>query len=162
GRSILSANTGSTPRGRGLRRRCEGIGMNDQASTTQKTNAVTLTDNTSGKSWQFPIIDGTIGPRVIDIRKLYAETDLFTYDPGFTSTAACASAITYIDGDAGILRHRGYAIEDLAKKSDFMEVCYLLLYGELPTQAQKDAFVHAITYHTMVHEQLLYLYRGFR
>jgi citrate synthase len=99
---------------------------------------------------------------VIDIRKLYGETDMFTYDPGFTSTGACESKITYIDGEAGILRHRGYAIEDLAEHSDFMEVCYLLLHGDLPDAAQKAKFVHDITYHTMVHEQLQYLYRAFR
>jgi citrate synthase len=123
---------------------------------------MTLTDNRTGRSWDFPVLDGTIGPAVIDIRKLYGETDMFTYDPGFTSTGACESKITYIDGEAGILRHRGYAIEDLAEHSDFMEVCYLLLHGDLPDAAQKAKFVHDITYHTMVHEQLQYLYRAFR
>jgi citrate synthase len=125
-------------------------------------NSVTLTDNRTGRSWEFPVIDGSIGPSVIDIRKLYGETDMFTYDPGFTSTGACESKITFIDGEAGILRHRGYAIEDLAEHSDFMEVCYLLLHGDLPDTAQKAKFVHDITYHTMVHEQLQYLYRAFR
>jgi citrate synthase len=125
-------------------------------------NSMTLTDNRTGRSWDFPVLDGTIGPAVIDIRKLYSETDMFTYDPGFTSTGACESKITYIDGEAGILRHRGYAIEDLAEHSDFMEVCYLLLHGDLPDAAQKAKFVHDITYHTMVHEQLQYLYRAFR
>ena len=125
-------------------------------------NSMTLTDNRTGRSWDFPVLDGTIGPSVIDIRKLYSETDMFTYDPGFTSTGACESKITYIDGEAGILRHRGYAIEDLAEHSDFMEVCYLLLHGDLPDAAQKAKFVHDITYHTMVHEQLQYLYRAFR
>ena len=125
-------------------------------------NSMTLTDNRTGRSWDFPVLDGTIGPAVIDIRKLYGETDMFTYDPGFTSTGACESKITYIDGEAGILRHRGYAIEDLAEHSDFMEVCYLLLHGDLPDAAQKAKFVHDITYHTMVHEQLQYLYRAFR
>src|SRR5262245_29756763 len=135
--------------------------MNDTAKSGVR-NSVTLTDNRSGKSWDLPLIDGTVGPSVIDIRKLYGETGMFTYDPGFTSTAACESKITFIDGEAGILRHRGYAIEDLAANSDFMEVCYLLLSGELPTKAEKEKFVHDITYHTMVHEQLQYLYRGFR
>jgi citrate synthase len=98
----------------------------------------------------------------VDVRKLYAETGHFTYDPGFTSTGSCESKITYIDGDAGILMHRGYRIEELAENSDFMEVCYLLLHGELPTADEKTGFETAITYHTMVHEQLNYLYRGFR
>ncbi|HVG81104.1 MAG TPA: citrate/2-methylcitrate synthase, partial [Methylomirabilota bacterium] len=125
-------------------------------------NSVTLTDNRTGRSWEFPVIDGSIGPSVIDIRKLYGETDMFTYDPGFTSTGACESKITFIDGEAGILRHRGYAIEDLAEHSDFMEVCYLLLHGDLPDTAQKAKFVHDITHHTMVHEQIQFLFRGFR
>ncbi len=111
---------------------------------------------------ELPLIHGTIGPQVIDVRKLYGETGYFTYDPGFTATASCESKITYIDGDAGILLHRGYSIDQLAEHSDFMEVCYLLLYGELPNQAQKDEFVHTVTYHTMVHEQMVYFYRGFR
>ena len=125
-------------------------------------NSLTLTDNRTGRSWDFPVLDGSIGPSVIDIRKLYGETGFFTYDPGYTSTGSCESKITFIDGEAGILRHRGYAIEDLAEHSDFMEVCYLLLHGELPNAEQKAKFVHDITYHTMVHEQLQYLYRGFR
>ena len=125
-------------------------------------DTVTMTDNRTGRSWEVPIIDGSIGPSVIDIRKLYGDTGYFTYDPGYTSTGSCESAITFIDGEAGILRHRGYAIEDLAEHSDFMEVCYLLLNGELPNAEEKAKFVHAITYHTMVHEQLQYLYRGFR
>ena len=111
---------------------------------------------------ELPLIHGTIGPQVIDVRKLYGETGYFTYDPGFTATASCESKITYIDGDAGMLLHRGYSIDQLAEHSDFMEVCYLLLYGELPNQAQKDEFVHTVTYHTMVHEQMVYFYRGFR
>ena len=110
----------------------------------------------------FPIADGTMGPSVIDIRKLYAETGMFTYDPGFTSTASCESKITYIDGDEGVLLYRGYPIEQLAEKSDFMEVCYILLFGELPTAKQKAQFVKDITYHTMVHEQISSLYHGFR
>jgi len=111
---------------------------------------------------ELPLLDGTVGPRVIDIRKLYASTGYFTYDPGFTATASCESRITYIDGDVGVLLHRGYSIDELAEHSDFMEVCYLLLFGELPTQGQKDAFVNTVTRHTMVHEQMVNFYRGFR
>jgi citrate synthase len=132
------------------------------SETKASANTVTLTDNATGKSYTFPVIEGTQGPRVIDIRKLYTESGMFTYDPGFTSTAACGSAITYIDGDEGILTHRGYAIDELAEKSDFMEVCYLLLDGELPTAEQKAKFVNAITHHTMVHEQISFFFRGFR
>ena len=105
----------------------------------------------------FRCIGGTVGPKVIDIRKLYAETGHFTYDPGFMATAACRSSITYIDGDEGVLMYRGYPIEELAEKSDFLEVAYLLLNGELPTATEKAQFVHDITHHTMVHEQLLEL-----
>lgn len=126
----------------------------------QKT--VTLTDNSTGKSVELPVIDGTMGPSVIDIRKLYAETGMFTYDPGFTSTGSCDSQITFIDGDEGVLLHRGYAIDDLAEKSNFLEVCYLLLHGELPNAAQAAEFEHTITRHTMVHEQIHHFYRGFR
>ena len=93
---------------------------------------VTVSDPASGKTYDLPVMAGTLGPRVIDVRKLYSEQDVFTYDPGFTSTAACESKITYIDGEKGVLLHRGYPIEELAEKSDFLEVCYLLLYGELP------------------------------
>ena len=125
-------------------------------------DTVTLIDGGTNKSYQLPVAAGTVGPRVIDVRNLYAETGYFTYDPGFTSTASCESQITYIDGEAGILLHRGYRIEDLAENSNFMEVCYLLLYGELPTQTQKGDFENDITYHSMVHEQLLTFYRGFR
>jgi citrate synthase len=99
---------------------------------------------------------------VVDIRKLYTDADLFTYDPGFTSTASCESDLTYIDGDKGILLYRGYPIDQLAKKSNFLEVCYLLLYGELPNPKQMAEFDHTITYHTMVHEQISFLFRGFR
>ena len=111
---------------------------------------------------EFPVISGSLGPDVIDIRKLYGTTDQFTYDPGFTSTASCESKITYIDGEKGILLHRGYPIDELAENSDFLETCYLLLYGDLPNQEQKHTFVHDITYHSMVHEQLAQFYRGFR
>ena len=111
---------------------------------------------------EYPVMSGTLGPDVIDIRKFYGTTDQFTYDPGFTSTASCESKITFIDGDKGILLHRGYPIDDLADKSDFLETCYLLLNGELPNGVQKDKFVHDITYHSMVHEQLAQFYKGFR
>src|SRR5213082_3229736 len=115
-----------------------------------------------GGKFDFPVLDGTVGPQVIDIRKLYGETGMFTYDPGFTSTASCESAITYIDGEKGILLHRGYPIEQLAEKSTFMEVAYLLLNGELPDRKELDEFVYTISRHTMVHEQLATFYRGFR
>jgi citrate synthase len=115
-----------------------------------------------GKSVEFPVLDGSIGPEVIDIRTLYGKTGMFTYDPGYLSTASCSSKITYIDGDQGVLLYRGYAIEDLATRCDFLEVCYLLLNGELPTKSQKEEFVHIVTHHTMVHEQLARLYQGFR
>jgi citrate synthase len=111
---------------------------------------------------EFPILKGTMGPDVVDIRKLYAQTDCFTFDPGFTSTASCESALTFIDGDKGILLHRGYAIEELAEQSSFMEVSYLLLNGELPSKGELDNFSTTICRHTMVHEQLATFYRGFR
>ncbi|MGB0748104.1 MAG: citrate synthase [Magnetospiraceae bacterium] len=123
---------------------------------------VTLVDHRSGKSYDMKIIDGTIGPSVIDVRRLYGDTGYFTYDPGFTSTGSCDSSITYIDGDKGVLLHRGYAIGDLAENSDFMDVCFLLLFGELPDAAQKQKFEYTVTHHTMVHEQLTSFYRGFR
>jgi citrate synthase len=116
----------------------------------------------SDKDLEYAIIDGSVGPKVIDIRKLYAQTGMFTYDPGFTSTASCDSALTYIDGDAGILLHRGYPIDQLAEQSTFPEVAYLLLRGELPSKDELDKFVWTITRHTMVHEQLNTFYRGFR
>jgi citrate synthase len=114
------------------------------------------------QTFEFPVLSGSVGPDVIDIRSLYAKTGLFTYDPGFTSTAACDSAITYIDGDVGELMYRGYPIEQLAEKSNYLEVCYLLLYGELPNKAQLSDFNERVTRHTMVHEQMHYFYRGFR
>ena len=114
------------------------------------------------KSQDLPIIHGTIGPDVVDISKLYAQTGTFTYDPGFTSTAACKSTITYIDGDAGILLHRGYPIDQLATQGDFLETCYLLYYGELPTADQRKKFDYDITHHTMIHEQMAMMFRGFR
>jgi citrate synthase len=129
---------------------------------TTKKQTVTLIDNATGKTAEFPLMKGRLGPKVIDIRRLYDETGYFTFDPGYTATGSTKSAITYIDGDKGILLHRGYAIEELAEKSDFMEVCYLLLNGELPNRAQKRKFEQDITMHTMVHEQLNYFFRGFR
>src|SRR5512134_1534300 len=115
-----------------------------------------------GKTVDMAIKTGSIGPSVIDIGKLYAQTGMFTYDPGFTSTASCESQITYIDGDAGVLLYRGYPIEQLAEHGDFLETCYLLLYGELPTAAQKSDFDYRVTRHTMVHEQMMRFFQGFR
>jgi citrate synthase len=116
----------------------------------------------NNKSTQMPVRSGTIGPDVIDVGKLYANTGCFTYDPGFTSTANCSSRITYIDGDEGVLLYRGYPIEQLAEGSSFIEVCYLLLHGELPSKAQLDTFNNTITRHTMVHEQMTRFFTGFR
>ena len=113
-------------------------------------------------SLELPIYSPTAGPDVLDIRKLYGQGDVFTYDPGFTSTASCSSTITYIDGDKGELLYRGYPIEQLADKSHHLEVCYLLLYGELPTAQQMIDFETRVTKHTMVHEQMQYFFRGFR
>jgi citrate synthase len=115
-----------------------------------------------GKTYDLPVIKGALGPDVIGISKLYAEGKVFTFDPGYTSTAACESKITYIDGDEGILLHRGYPIDQLAENGDFIETCYLLYYGELPNQAQRRSFEHAITHHTMIHEQMARFFQGFR
>jgi citrate synthase len=115
-----------------------------------------------GKSIEYPLMSGTVGPQVIDIRKLYNDTGLFTYDPGFLSTASCTSKITYIDGDAGVLLYRGYPIDQLATQCDFLEVCYLLLRGELPNAEQKKLFDYTVTRHTMVHEQIPRFLSGFR
>ena len=134
----------------------------NEGKTKDKSATVTLTDNKTGKTFDYPVVKGSVGPDVIDIRKLYAETGYFTFDPGFTSTGSCESKITFIDGDKGVLLYRGYPIDQLAEKSDFMEVCYLLLNGELPNVAEKKGFVHNITYHSMLHEQVNYFYRGFR
>lgn len=112
--------------------------------------------------YELPVQEGTVGPDVVNIASLYGQTGRFTYDPGFTSTASCESKITYIDGDAGVLLYRGYPIEQLAEHGDFLETCYLLLYGELPSQSQKDDFVHRVTYHTMIHEQMSRFFSGFR
>jgi citrate synthase len=114
------------------------------------------------KNVELNVRSGTHGPDVIDIATLYKETGAFTFDPGFTSTAACESKITFIDGDKGILLHRGYPIEQLAERGNFLEICYLLLYGELPNKTQKDDFDLVIARHTMVHEQMQFLFRGFR
>ena len=124
------------------------------------TDSVKL--NAAGKDLDLKVMSGSVGPDVIDIRKLYAQTGMFTYDPGFTSTASCDSAITYIDGDEGVLLHRGYPIGQLAEQSSFMEVSYLLLNGELPTKDELDKFSYTISRHTMLHEQLATFYRGFR
>ncbi len=118
--------------------------------------------NIGGNTHEFPVIKGTEGPDVIDIRKLYAQTDCFTFDPGFTSTASCESKLTFIDGDQGILLHRGYSIEQLSEESNFMEVSYLLLNGELPSKSELADFSYTISRHTMLHEQLATFYRGFR
>ncbi|MBU0555554.1 MAG: citrate synthase [Alphaproteobacteria bacterium] len=115
-----------------------------------------------GKDLECKVVEGSVGPKVIDIRKLYAQTGMFTYDPGFTSTASCDSALTYIDGDEGVLLHRGYPIDQLAEQSSFMEVAYLLLRGALPSKEEFELFERTITRHTMVHEQLNTFYRGFR
>lgn len=127
-----------------------------------ETKMLTLTDNETGKTYELLVLKGKMGPDVIDIRKLYAQSGYFTYDPGFTSTASCDSAITFIDGDKGELLHRGYNIEDLAQNCSFLEVCYLLLRGELPNQQDLDGFTDLITNHTMLHDQIQYFYRGFR
>jgi citrate synthase len=131
--------------------------------TTESTDKTfTLTNDQSGESWKFPVLDGTIGPSAIDIRTLYETTDFITLDPSFTSTGSCKSRITYIDGDKGILLHRGYDIKELAISSNFIEIAYLLLYGDLPNKEQFENFRKNITYHTMVHEQLQFFFRGFR
>jgi citrate synthase len=126
---------------------------------TQQRTATLAID---GKTVELPIISGTVGPDVIDIRSLYAQTGMFTFDPGFLATAACKSSITYIDGDQGILLYRGYPIEQLAAHCDFLEVCYLILKGELPTAQQRLEFVRIIQRHNMLHEQLSRFYQGFR
>ena len=129
--------------------------MTDKA---QKIASLTL----DGKTYELPVMSPTAGPDVIDIRKLYAQANIFTYDPGFTSTAACDSTITFIDGDLGELLHRGYPIDQLASKSHYLEVCFLLLYGHLPQAAELETFESLVTNHTMLHEQMVHLFRGFR
>ena len=127
---------------------------------TDRSATVTFSDGSP--TITFPILQGTVGPEVIDIRTLYAKTGKFTYDPGFMSTAACNSTITYIDGDKGELLYRGYPIEEIAVKCNFLEVCHLLLYGELPNRTQNEEFVSRVTHHTMVNEQMHFFMRGFR
>jgi len=122
--------------------------------------AVNISAN--GGDQSYPVLEGSVGPDVVDIRKFYGQTGMFTYDPGFTSTASCQSAITFIDGDEGVLLHRGYPIDQLAQKSNFMEVAYLLLHGDLPTGEELNEFDYTISRHTMVHEQLATFFRGFR
>ena len=131
-------------------------------SPDNQEKTFTLTNDQTGVSVKLPVRDGTHGPSVIDVRKLYSQTGHFTFDPSFTATGSCKSRITFIDGEEGKLLHRGYKIEDLAKESNFLEVCYLLLYGDLPNQENMKQFTHDITYHTMVHEQVSYFFRGFR
>jgi citrate synthase len=130
--------------------------------TEQAKTAGSATLSFEDKTIELPVLSGSTGPDVIDIRKLYAGTGAFTFDPGFTSTAACESALTYIDGDAGVLLHRGYPIDQLASKSNFVEVCHLLLHGELPTAAQYEKFENSITTHTMLHSQFDRFFEGFR
>jgi len=127
-----------------------------------KSNTKSATLTVGNKNYELPILSGSLGPDVVDIGKLYAQSGLFTYDPGFTSTASCQSKITYIDGDAGVLEYRGYPIEQLAERGDFLETCYLLLYGELPNAAQKQDFDSRISHHNMVHEQMHRFYQAFR
>ena len=126
---------------------------------TSKT--FSLRDNSTGEQVELDVKTGTIGPDVIDVSSLYSQTGVFTYDPGFASTASCSSSITYIDGEKGILLYRGCPIEQLAQKSSFLEVAYLLLNGELPGQTQLEAFIHSISSHTMMNETLLRLFNGF-
>src|SRR4029079_244090 len=120
-----------------------------------------VTFKTPKGDFDYQVMEGSVGPEVVDIRKLYSETGMFTYDPGFTSTASCQSKITYIDGEKGILLHRGYPIDQLAEQSTFMEVAYLLLHGELPSAGELDNFTYTISRHTMLHEQLMTFYRAF-
>src|SRR5260370_6014285 len=127
---------------------------------TSNTKIATLT--VGNKTYDFPILSGTVGPDVLDSAKLYAQPGMFTYAPGFTSTGSCQSKITYIDGDAGVLEYRGYPIEQLAENGDFLETCYLLLYGNLPTKAEKEDFDSRVIHHTMVHEQMARFFQGFR
>ena len=126
--------------------------------TEQKSATLTI----DGQSYELPILSPTAGPDVIDIRKLYGQAGVFTYDPGFTSTASCDSTITFIDGDKGELLHRGYPIDQLAGNSNYLEVCYALLYGQLPNKEEMAKFENLVTNHTMIHEQMANFFRGFR
>ena len=132
------------------------------ATDTNSKKTITITNDETGDSFALSTMKGSIGPDVIDIRDLYGKSGMFTFDPGYGATGSCLSGLTYIDGDKGVLLHRGYAIEELAEKSDFLEVAYLLLQGELPDATQKADFDTAITRHTMVNEQLSIFFRGFR
>jgi citrate synthase len=132
--------------------------MDALSGANTKSGTLTLGD----KNFKFPLYEGTMGPEVLDISKLYNEAGIFTYDPGLASTASCESKITYIDGDEGVVLYRGYPIQQLAEHGDFLETCYLLLYGELPTSTQKAEFDYIVTRHTMVHEQMSRFFQGFR
>jgi citrate synthase len=150
-----------------MRRKASACGATVEVRRTRQPEGVIMADRkvsltVDGKSIDLPVREGTMGPAVVDIRALYGSTDLFTFDPGFTSTASCESKITFIDGDEGVLLYRGYPIDQLAEHGDFLETCYLLLYGELPTAAQKAEFDYRITRHTMVHEQMARFFQGFR
>jgi len=131
-------------------------------SNSETKHTVTITDSATGKQTVLPVLQGTAGTPVIDIRSLYKDMGLFTFDPGYTATGSCQSKVTYIDGDKGVLLYRGYPIEQLAEKSNYMEVCYLLMNGELPNAAEYKKFEHTITHHTMVNDQLANFFRGFR
>src|SRR5205807_4806985 len=140
-------------------RRATVLSIEEGCTMTDRTATLTFSDGTGPVT--FPLLTGNIGPDVIDIRTLYTKTGKFTYDPGFLSTAACSSAITYIDGDKGELLYRGYPIEELAVKCNFLETCYLLLKGQLPNVKEKAEFVNTVTRHTMVHDQLNRFFTGF-
>ena len=136
--------------------------MTDDKDKKDQLKPFTLFNNETGQSFEVPVISGNDGPNVLDIRSIYKDTGMFTYDPGFTSTASCDSGITFIDGHKGILRYRGYSVKDLATNSNFMEVCYLLLHGDLPSPTDRKRFENVISNHTMLHQQIVNLYRGFR
>ncbi|HJO13952.1 MAG: citrate synthase [Pelagibacteraceae bacterium] len=136
--------------------------MTDDNDKKDQLKPFTLFNNETGQSFEVPVISGNDGPNVLDIRSIYKDTGMFTYDPGFTSTASCDSGITFIDGHKGILRYRGYSVKDLATNSNFMEVCYLLLHGDLPSPTDRKRFENVISNHTMLHQQIVNLYRGFR
>jgi citrate synthase len=134
----------------------------ERDSTMPSNKTFTITNDETGESWKLPVLDGVEGPSVVDVRKFYGDTGHFTFDPAYTSTASCKSRLTFIDGDEGVLMHRGYTIEELTNKSTFLEVAYLLLEGDLPNKTQMDEFEYSITHHTMVHEQLHKFFQGFR
>ena len=138
------------------------VPSNQSAETLAPEDSVTMIDNTTSKSYTLRLLSGTMGPRMIDTRKLFTDLKMCTFDPGYSSTGSCESSITYIDGEQGTLLYRGYPIEDIAEQCDILEVAHLLLHGELPNRHEKHDFEKQITYHTMVHEQLLKFYQGFR